>query len=149
MCGENMVKRHKIIKLPKISDLRGDLSFIEGSRHIPFEIKRIFYMYDIIEGKERGGHAHRNLEQFIVAVSGKFDVVIDDGFQKKIITLDNPHTGLYMPRLTWCNLNNFSLGAVCMALVSNYYDEADYYRDYDEFLSAVRKEDKEYASTIS
>lgn len=133
------IQNCRIIELPKISDPRGNLSFIEGSRHIPFEIKRTFYMYDIAQDEERGGHAHNKLEQFIVAMSGKFDVVIDDGFQKKTFTLDNPHTGLYMPALTWCDLNNFSEGAVCMALVSDYYYEADYYRNYDEFLTAVKK----------
>lgn len=133
------IQKFHIIELPKISDPRGNLSFIEGNRHIPFEIKRTFYMYDIARDEERGGHAHNKLEQFIVAMSGKFDVILDDGLQKKKITLDNPHTGLYMPALTWCDLKNFSEGAVCMALVSDYYDEADYYRDYDEFLTAVKK----------
>jgi hypothetical protein len=144
------IQNCRLIELPKIFDPRGNLSFIEGKRHIPFEIKRTFYMYDIIQGEERGGHAHNKLEQFIIAMSGTFDVVIDDGFQKKKFTLDKPYTGLYMAPLTWCNLNNFSSGAVCMVLASDYYDEADYYRDYNEFLTAVKKGGlKNNASTIS
>lgn len=136
------IKDCRIIELPKISDSRGNLSFVEGNRHIPFEIKRTFYMYDILQGAVRGGHAHNKLEQFIIAMFGKFDVVLDDGFHKKTFTLDNPHTGLYMPALTWCDLKNFSSGAVCMTLVSDYYDEVDYYRNYNEFMAAIKKEVK-------
>lgn len=132
----------RIIELPKISDPRGNLSFIEGNNHIPFEIKRVYYLYDIPGGETRGGHAHKNLQQLIISMSGSFDVVIDDGFEKKVISLNRSYQGLYLPSMMWRDLVNFSSGAVCMVLASDYYDETDYYRNYDEFLTNVKKEVK-------
>lgn len=128
----------RVIDLPKITDPRGNLSFIEGGRHIPFEIKRVYYLYDVPGGSDRGSHAHKNLHQFIVAMSGSFDVVLDDGVQKKRFHLNRSYYGLYVCPMMWRYLDNFSSGAVCMVLASAHYDESDYIRDYDEFLKLVR-----------
>lgn len=128
------VKQCRLIDLPKITDPRGNLSFIEGGRHIPFEIKRVYYLYDVPGGSDRGSHAHKSLHQFIVAMSGSFDVVLDDGREKKRFHLNRSYYGLYVCPMMWRDLDNFSSGAVCMVLASDYYDEADYIRDYQEFL---------------
>lgn len=125
----------KLIELPKISDPRGNLSFIEGGRHIPFDIKRVYYLYDVPGGSDRGSHAHKNLCQFIVAMSGSFDVVLDDGKEKKRFHLNRSYYGLYVCPMMWRDLDNFSSGAVCMVLASTHYDEADYIRDYLQFKS--------------
>jgi hypothetical protein len=130
--------RCKIIDLPKISDPRGNLTFIEGNKHIPFEIKRVYYTYDVPGGSDRGAHAHKDLHQLIVAMSGSFDVVLDDGFNKKRFHLNRSYFGLYVCPMLWRELDNFSSGSVCMVLASNFYDESDYYRDYDEFLIDAR-----------
>ena len=126
----------KIIDLPKISDPRGNLTFIEGGQHIPFDIQRVYYLYDVPGGAERGGHAHKDLHQLIIAMSGSFDVVLDDGNEKRRVHLNRSYNGLYVCPMIWRELDNFSSGSVCMVLASNKYDEADYYRDYGEFLSA-------------
>lgn len=131
----NSIEDCKIIQLPKISDPRGNLSFIEGGQHIPFEIKRVYYLYDVPGGSDRGSHAHKNLHQFIVAMSGSFDVVLDDGKEKKRFHLNRSYYGLYVCPMMWRDLDNFSSGAVCMVLASDYYDEADYIRNYDQFLA--------------
>jgi hypothetical protein len=123
----------RMINLPKIHDSRGNLTFVEGSSHIPFDIERIYYLYDVPGGAERGGHAHKGLQQLIIAMSGSFDVVIDDGKDKKRIHLNRSYNGLYVCPMIWRELDNFSSGSVCMVLASNRYDEDDYYRDYAEF----------------
>jgi len=128
----------KIIELPKITDPRGNLSFIEGGQHIPFDIKRVYYLYDVPGGSDRGSHAHKNLQQFIVAMSGSFDVVLDDGHEKRRFHLNRSYYGLYVCPMMWRDLDNFSSGAVCMVLASTRYDESDYIRDYDQFIAAVR-----------
>jgi len=130
------VKECKIISLPKTSDPRGNLTFVEGSRHIPFDIQRVYYLYDVPGGAERGGHAHKALHQLIIAMSGSFDVELNDGYEKKTFHLDRPYYGLYVCPMIWRELTNFSSGSVCMVLASNLYDENDYYRDYGEFLAA-------------
>jgi hypothetical protein len=131
----------KLIDLPKISDPRGNLTFIEGGgRHIPFDLKRVYYLYDVPGGAERGGHGHKALHQLIVAMSGSFDVVLDDGYNKKRIHLNRSYYGLYVCPMIWRELDNFSSGSVCMVLASNLYDEDDYYREYDSFIKAVRGE---------
>lgn len=124
----------KIIELPKITDPRGNLSFIEGGQHIPFDIKRVYYLYDVPGGSDRGSHAHRKLHQFIVAMSGSFDVVFDDGKEKKRFHMNRSHYGLYVCPMMWRDLDNFSSGAVCMVLASERYDETDYIRDYEQFI---------------
>ena len=128
-----------IINLPKISDPNGNLTFIEGFNHIPFDIKRVFYMYDIPGGAYRGAHAHKELHQFIVAISGSFDVELDNGDGKERFHLNRSYFGLYVPPMTWGFLDNFSSGVVCMVLASDKYDETDYIRDYDQFLVELNK----------
>lgn len=127
----------KLLELPVIQNPQGNLTFIEEQRHVPFPIARVYYLYDVPGGAMRGGHAHRALEQLIVAISGSFDVILDDGSERKTITLNRSRIGLYMPPMIWRELVNFSSGSVCMVLASAYYDEADYYRDYDEFRAAT------------
>ena len=127
----------RIIDLPKITDPRGNLTFIEAGRHVPFEIKRVYYLYDVPGGAERGGHAHRGLHEFIIAMSGSFDVILDDGTQKKRFHLNRSYLGLYVRPMIWRELDNFSSGSVCMVLASTFYDESDYYRVYDEFIQAL------------
>jgi hypothetical protein len=128
----------KIIDLPKISDPRGNLTFIEGGgRHVPFDIQRVYYLYDVPGGSERGGHAHKGLSQLIIAMSGSFDVVLDDGRAKRRFHLNRSYYGLYVCPMIWRELDNFSSGSVCMVLASNLYDEDDYYRDYADFQRAL------------
>ena len=128
----------KIVQLPKITDERGNLTFIEGGRHIPFDIQRVYYLYDVPGGAERGGHAHKDLTQLIVAMSGSFDIVLDDGKEKKRHHLNRSYEGLLVCPMIWREMDNFSSGSVCMVLASNLYDEADYYRDYNAFLSDLK-----------
>lgn len=126
----------KMVSLPKITDPRGNLTFIEGGNHVPFDIQRVYYLYDVPGGAERGGHAHKDLHQLIIAMSGSFDVVLDDGHEKKRVHLSRSYNGLYVCPMIWRELDNFSTGAVCMVLASSKYDESDYYREYSEFMSA-------------
>lgn len=128
----------RIIEFPKISEPRGNLTFIEGGRHVPFDLKRVYYLYDVPGGAERGGHAHKEMQQLIIAMSGSFDVTLDDGFERKRFHLNRSYYGLYVCPMIWRELDNFSSGSVCMSLASTFYDEADYYRDYDQFIKAVR-----------
>ncbi|MBB3286013.1 MULTISPECIES: FdtA/QdtA family cupin domain-containing protein [Rhizobium] len=128
----------EILNFPRIPDSRGNLTFLEGNRHAPFDIKRVYYLYDVPGGAHRGGHAHKQLRQLIIAISGSFDVVLDNGFEKKRFSLNRSYYGLYVPVMTWRELDNFSSGSVCLVLASEHYDEADYYRDYEEFVQVVR-----------
>lgn len=135
------VNECQIIELPKISDPRGNLTFIENSNHIPFDIRRVYYLYDVPGGSERGSHAHKNLHQFIISMSGSFDVELDDGRNKKRYHLNRSHYGLYVCPMMWRLIDNFSSGAVCMVLASDFYTEEEYIRDYNNFLleAAVHK----------
>jgi hypothetical protein len=126
-----------LIDLPRITDPRGNLSFIEAHRHVPFAIKRVYYLYDVPGGESRGGHAHKNLEQFIIAASGSFDVVVRDGHECKEFFLNRSYYGLYVPKMVWREIENFSSGSVCLVLASDYYEESDYYRDFEEFRAAL------------
>lgn len=128
----------QIIKLPKIFDPRGNLTFVEEERHVPFAIKRVYYLYDVPGGETRGGHAHRDMQQFIIAVSGSFEVVLDDGVHRKNYFLNRSYHGLFVPNMIWRELVNFSSGSVCLVLASEFYSEADYYREYREFLAATK-----------
>jgi len=127
----------RLIDLPKISDPRGNLTFVEGQRHVPFEIKRVFYLYGVPNGESRAGHALRTCEQFVVVLSGSLDVVADDGRSRTLFNLNRSDCGLYLPPRIWRVLENFSPGAVCLVLASESYSESGYYRDYDEFRRAA------------
>jgi hypothetical protein len=133
------LKECRIVELPKISDPRGNLTFIEAGRHVPFEISRVYYLYDVPGGSERGGHAHKGLSQLIIAMSGSFDVVLDDAYEKRRFHLNRSYFGLYVCPMIWRELDNFSSGSVCMVLASNKYDPSDYYRNYEEFVSVVSR----------
>ncbi len=124
----------KIINLPKFTDPRGNLSFVEQLNHIPFEIKRTYWIYDVPGGEDRGGHAFRKNEEFIVALSGAFDVIIDDGIEKKKFTLNRSYYGLYVPAGLWREMENFSTNSLALEFGSIHFDEQDYIRDYDEYL---------------
>lgn len=129
----------RIIELPKITDKRGNLTFIEENRHVPFYIKRVYYLYDVPGGETRAGHTHKSLQQFMIAASGSFDVILDDGSKRNRVHLNRSYYGLYIPPMIWRELNNFSSGSVCLVLASEYYDEDDYIRDYEMFKKMVRK----------
>lgn len=133
------LERSHIIELPRVVDRRGNLTFIEEKRHIPFEIKRVYYLYDVPGGETRGGHAHKQLQQFIIAANGSFDVVLDDGASRERHHLNRSYYGLYIPSMVWRELDNFSSGSVCLVLTSDYYIEDDYIRDYDLFQSLVKE----------
>lgn len=128
----------RVIELPKISDPRGNLTFVEGCHHIPFDIRRVYYLYDVPGGATRAAHGHRALHQFMIAMSGSFDVLLDDGHAKRKFHLNRSYYGVYIPPMIWRDLDNFSSGSVCMVLASERYDEFDYFRDYGKFLEAVR-----------
>ena len=127
------IDKCKIINLPKIHDPRGNLTFIEGTKHIPFAIKRVYYLYDVPGGAERGGHAHKDLHQIIIAIAGSFDVVINDGSDAQRFHLNRSYFGLYVCPMIWRELDNFSSGSVCLVLASDYFSEADYIRDFTQF----------------
>jgi WxcM-like, C-terminal. len=123
----------RIIELPRIIDPRGNLTFLEGQRHVPFAIRRVYWIYDVPGGEVRGGHAYRQLEEVVISLSGSFDVVVDDGGQKRVISLNRSYYGLLLPRMIWRHVENFSTNSVCLAVASTPYDVRDYVRDYDEF----------------
>jgi dTDP-4-dehydrorhamnose 3,5-epimerase-like enzyme len=128
------IMKAKIINIPKIEDPRGNLSVIE-KEVVPFKIKRVYYLYDVPAGAERGGHAHKKLQQFLVALAGSFDVVLNDGKNKQTITLNKPFEGLLITNGIWRELKNFSSGAVCLVVASDVFEEEDYIRDFEEFLA--------------
>jgi len=127
----------RLIDFPIVHDRRGNLTFVESGKHVPFELRRAYWLYDVPGGESRAGHAHAELEQVFVAVSGSFDVLVDDGRHNERVTLNRSYYGLYVPALVWREIDNFSSGAVCLVLASLHYDEADYFRDYDEFREAA------------
>lgn len=126
------ISENRIIEIPKIIDPRGNLSVIENTT-IPFEMKRIYYLYDVPSDSFRGGHAHKKLYQFLIAISGSFEVHLDDGVNQKVLTLNKPNKGLLIVPGTWREINNFSSGAVCLVIASEVFDETDYIRDYSAF----------------
>lgn len=130
-------EKYHIINFPKITEPRGNLSFIEQNKHIPFSIKRVYYLYDVPSGATRGGHAHRTLQEMVIALSGSFDIVLDDGKEKKTFFLNRPHYGLLIPPCVWRELENFSSNSVALALASDIYIEEDYIRDYEVFKKMV------------
>jgi WxcM-like, C-terminal len=127
----------RLIDLPKIQDSRGNLTFIESSRHLPFDIRRVYYLYDVPGGASRAGHAHKALHQFLIAMSGSFDITLDDGGARKTYHLNRSYYGLYIAPMVWREIDNFSSGSVCMALASEFYDEGDYYREYEDFARSI------------
>ena len=124
-----------IINLNKIENSKGNLTPVENSIDIPFDVQRVYYLYDVPGGETRGGHAHKDLQQFIVSVSGSFDVILDDGFERKTIKLNRSNYGLYIPQMIWREIVNFSTGAICLVLASLPYSEEEYIRDYTEYVS--------------
>lgn len=122
-----------IIHLPKIENVSGSITAIQGDKDVPFDIKRIYYLYDVPGGADRGGHAHKRLHQLIIAASGSFDIILDDGNIKRTIQLNRPYFGLYLKPGIWRDISNFSSGAICLVLASNFYDATEYIRDYNEF----------------
>ena len=129
----------RIIELPKIIDQRGNLTFAEEQRLVPFGVKRVYWTYDLPSGESRGGHAHRQCEEFIIAVSGSFSVTLDNGSERETHYLNHPYEGLYVGAGIWRTLEDFSTGSVCLVLASEHFSEEDYIRDYDEFIQYVRK----------
>lgn len=139
----NRLDECKVINLNKFESTQGTLSPLYGGTHIPFPIKRTFYLYDVPGGAERGGHAHWELQQFVVAASGSFKVEIDDGRNRRTVWLDRSYQGLYVPQMIWTQITGFCTGAVCLVFASMTYDEADYIRDYENFLEATRSSARE------
>lgn len=131
------IGRCKLIELPRITDERGNLTFVENKRHIPFDITRVYYLYDVPGGAHRAGHAHKTLEQVLIAASGSFEVIVDDGKQRRTFVLNRSYIGLYIPPLVWREIENFSSGSVCLALASDFYREEDYFRDYEDFKQSI------------
>ena len=129
---------NRVIDLPKMFDPRGNLTVAEQFKNVPFGIKRVYWVYDVPGGESRGGHAHKECKEFIIAVSGSFHVTLDDGTDKKSYLLNHPYQGLLVETDIWRTLDDFSSGAVCLVLASELYDESDYIRDYDEFLEYVK-----------
>ena len=134
--------------MPKINDPRGNLTFVESEKHIPFEIKRVFYIYDVPTGESRGAHSHHTLKQFIICLAGSFDVKVDDGRKKKVIHLNRPWQGVFIPPRIWDSEANFDPGTVCLVLTSDMYNEKDYIRNYDEFLEVVQSNKRPFLMWI-
>ena len=125
------------INFPKIHDPRGNLTFIEENKQVPFEIRRVYYLYDVPGGATRAGHAHKELQQVLIAIAGSFDILLDDGKTNKKVHMNRSYYGIYIPPLTWRVIDNFSSGAVCLSIVSDFYDENDYIRNYNDFIKAI------------
>ena len=129
----------QFVDLPVVADPRGNLCFVESTRHVPFEIQRVYYLYDVPSQSTRAGHAHKALHQLLIAVSGSFDVKLHDGRTEQTVTLNRPNRALHVGPMLWREIENFSSGSVCLVLASHPYDEADYIRDFDTFLRAARR----------
>ena len=134
---KNSVYECSVVHLPKIHNEAGNITALENQKNIPFDVKRVYYLYDVPGGAERGGHGHRKLQQFIIALSGSFDVLINDGINKKVVHLDRPYIGLHVVAGIWRELINFSSGAICLVLASEKYTEEDYFRDFDSYSKFI------------
>jgi hypothetical protein len=132
------VEQCKLVELPTVPDPQGNLAFAEGGRHVPFEIARVFFVYDVPGEAVRGGHAHLALEQAVFCLAGRLDVVVDDGSRRQTFALEDPRTGLYLPQMVWHDLVGFSPGTAYLALTSAEFEESDYIRDYEQYLGALR-----------
>ena len=128
-----------MVRFPEISDQRGSLAFGEAERHIPFPVKRIFWTYNIQDGSIRGDHAHRTCEMVLFPIGGSFDIEVDDGSRRKLLHMDDPSQGVYIPPLVWCRLMNFTPNAACISLASEEYRAEDYTHDYEEFLKLIKE----------
>jgi hypothetical protein len=137
--GANGPSACRMIALPRISNSQGNLTFVEGQNHVPFDVRRVYFLYDVPAGAERGGHSHKELEQLVIPLAGSFDVILDDGHRRDFYRLDRPFSGLYIAPMMWRELKNFTSGAVCLVLASALYDEADYIRNYQDFLRCARE----------
>ena len=133
------IENCRLIEFPVVHNAKGNLTVMEAHRLIPFDIKRVYYLHDVPAGAERGGHAHKNLEQVLIAISGSFDVVLDAGNGQHRYHLNRSYFGLYIPNMIWREIDNFSGNSVCLVLASQYYDESDYYRNYSDFAEAIGK----------
>lgn len=133
-----MIEKAKIIDLPKIEDPRGNLTFVEENKHIPFDIKRVYWIYDVPGGEVRGGHAYRKNKEFIIALSGSFDVIIKDGNKRKKFSLNRSYYGLFVPNMLWRSVENFSTNSLCLVLASEKYNDKDYIRNWDEFKKSIK-----------
>ena len=131
-----------VIELPRIQNRAGNITPIQGTDNIPFEPQRVFYLYDIPGGESRGAHAHKECHQFLVAASGSFEILLDDGINKRIVSLNRPYYGLHIPPGIWASELNFSSGAICLVLASHKYNEKDYIRSYDDFMQYVKQHGK-------
>lgn len=140
-----MMEQCRIVELPKHHDPRGNLSVVEGGVQIPFDIERVYYLYDVPGGSARAGHGHVELQQLMIAMSGSFDVVVDDGYTRQKFHLNRSYYGLYIPKMMWREVENFSSGAVCLVMASTKFDKTDYFYDYDEFAAMVRRHDVDKA----
>lgn len=136
-----MMEHCRIIDLPKHADPRGNLSVVEGGVQVPFDIERVYYLYDVPGGSARAGHGHVELQQLMIAMSGSFDVIVDDGYTRKKFHLNRSYYGLYIPKMMWREVENFSSGGVCLVMASTKFDKSDYYYDYNEFAAMVRTHD--------
>jgi WxcM-like protein len=137
--NKNSVFDCSVLELDKHHHNKGNISIVENKKEVPFDVKRIYYLYDIPGGEDRGAHAHKDLQQLIIAASGSFDIILDDGEVKRSITLNRPYIGLLVVPGIWRELINFSSGSICMVLASHKYDESDYIRDYNEFINYIKK----------
>src|ERR1022692_527713 len=133
--SETTVEDCRLLNLPKVVDARGNLTYIEGGNHLPFRIRRVYWIYDVPGGEVRGGHAYRELDELVICLSGSFDFVVDDGSRRKVVTLNRAFQGLYVPHLIWRRAENFSTNSACFILASRPYDPADYLRDYETYRS--------------
>lgn len=136
--ASEIVRGCRMVDLPVVHDARGNLTYVENASEVPFAIERVYYLYDVPGGQSRAGHAHRQLQQLVIAASGSFDVLLDDGYKRRTVTLNRAYHGLLMSNSVWRELHNFSSGAFCLVLASMPYDESDYIRDYTTFLESVR-----------
>jgi oxalate decarboxylase/phosphoglucose isomerase-like protein (cupin superfamily) len=133
----NSVFNCSLVTLPKVSNRSGNITPVHNSREVPFDVKRIFYLYDVPGGASRGAHAHKECHQFLIAASGSFEVLLDDGKVQRLVQLNRPYTGLHVPPMIWASEVNFSSGAICLVLASKLYEAEDYIRDYDVYKSLV------------
>ena len=133
----SLLKKARVIEFPKVCDSRGNLSFVEGARHVPFSIRRIFYIYDVPGGETRGGHAHKKCTQVLTAVSGSFDLIITNGKEEESIRVNRANMGVLIPPGAWITMPNFTTGTVLLAIAAEEYDEQDYIRDYDDYLRYI------------